>query len=272
MIVGITGGKGGTGKSVIATSLAYELSKKYKVMLIDADVDCPNDHLILSIKRIKEKTVFQTIPKWDYKKCIKCGACSKACKEHAIVFVKNRFPIFIPEQCIGCKACIVSCPVNAIGEHRKKIGTIYSGAREKLKFFSGESVVGYKESSRVVSSLLNFVNPLIKDYDYVIIDTAAGTHCNVITALMKCDFALAVTEPTPFGIHDLRLIIKLLKILGLPYKTVLNKSTINKKLKLKGLIAKIPYKESILKAYCKGIPIEDESIKNLAKAFEEVLI
>ena len=87
--IAVTGGKGGTGKSTVATALAYQLSKQNKVLLVDADVDCPNDHLILSIKRKKEKDVLQTIPKWDFDQCNKSGACAQVCKYNAIVFIKG---------------------------------------------------------------------------------------------------------------------------------------------------------------------------------------
>ncbi len=111
MKIAITGGKGGTGKSTISTALALELSKKGKTLLIDADVDCPNDHLILSINREKIKYIFQPIPKFNFTKCKKCGKCSEVCRENAIVFIKGEYPILIPEQCIGCSACMISCPL-----------------------------------------------------------------------------------------------------------------------------------------------------------------
>jgi len=158
MRIGITGGKGGTGKSTIATALAVELAKKNKVLLIDADADCPNDHLILSIKRKKAKDVFQLIPKWDFKKCIKCGKCSFVCKQHAIVFIKNKFPIFIPEQCNGCKACMFACPTGAIKKDKKKIGSIYYGKKGNISFVSGEIEPNQPLSEFIVSAVNDILN------------------------------------------------------------------------------------------------------------------
>ena len=271
-ILGVSGGKGGTGKSTVATALAVELAKEKKVLLVDADADCPNDHLILSIKRKKARDVFQLIPRWNLKKCIKCGKCSFVCKQHAIVFIKNKFPIFIPEQCNGCKACMFACQTKAIKKDKKKIGSIYYGKKGNISFVSGELEPNQPSSEFIVSAVNDYSKPKENKYDFVLVDTSAGTHCDVISALKECDFVFAVTEPTPLGKHDLELILKLLKILKIPCSIVLNKADIGdknlikktaKKFKTK-IIAEIPYKKSILKAYSKGIPIKDKNIAEIA--------
>jgi MinD superfamily P-loop ATPase len=132
MKIGITGGKGGTGKSTIATALAYELSRESKVLLVDADVDCPNDHLILGIERNLLKNVEQRIPKWDLYKCTKCGLCGEVCKTNAIVSIKGKEPIFMKSQCNGCGACFIKCPVKAISWDKKQIGQIFDGKNHNL--------------------------------------------------------------------------------------------------------------------------------------------
>jgi len=124
-IIGITGGKGGTGKSTIATAIAFELSKNSKVLVVDADVDCPNDHLLLNVKRKEIKKVYQRIPKWDFDKCTLCGRCGDVCVTKAIVAPQKIKPIFIPSQCNGCGSCEIVCPVGAISLDSKIIGTIY---------------------------------------------------------------------------------------------------------------------------------------------------
>ncbi|MEA2097869.1 MAG: 4Fe-4S binding protein, partial [Patescibacteria group bacterium] len=108
--IAITGGKGGTGKSTMATALSSILSEDKKVLLIDADVDCPGDDLLLGIKLKKVEDVKNMMPVFDFKKCLHCGKCAAVCPEKAIVFVKGKDPIFIPEQCIGCRACKIVCP------------------------------------------------------------------------------------------------------------------------------------------------------------------
>ncbi len=275
MKIAITGGKGGTGKSTIATALAVELAKKSKVLLVDADVDCPNDHIILGIDRKKVKDVTQLIPKWDFDKCIKCGKCSQVCRTNSIVQVKDKYPIFIPEQCSGCRACIISCPVKAISESKKEIGKIYFGSKYGIDLVSAELKLNEPISEFVVDAAKEYVDEIKKKYDYILFDTSVGTHCDVISALNGCELAIAVTEPTPLGAHDLELILNLLKILNVPGKIVLNRSDIGDEKIIQDLakkynveiIAKIPYKKEFLEKYSKCLPIEDESIR---KIIEEI--
>ncbi len=273
MKIAVTGGKGGTGKSTIATALAVELAKENKVMLMDCDVDCPNDHLLLSIKRKKEKDVFQTIPEFDLKKCIKCGICSKVCRTNAIAFIKGRHPIFNDCSCNGCNACIISCPSGAIKNGNKKAGEIYSGEKNNLSFISAQIVPNYALSPLLVKKEKEFAKKLGLKENFILIDTSAGTHCNVVEAVMDVDLALVVTEPTPLGEHDLGLILKLLKKLRLPTKVILNKSDLgNRKLIQKivkkyntSIIAEIPYDRRIAEAYYLGKPIEGLNLKNILR-------
>ena len=120
-IIGITGGKGGTGKSTVAVALACELAKKFKILLVDADVDCHNDHLLLNAKREEALIVEQRIPIWDLDKCNQSGLCATVCKTNAIVSVKDKKPIFLSEQCNGCGACVLKCPQEAISWGKKKL-------------------------------------------------------------------------------------------------------------------------------------------------------
>lgn len=275
--IAVTGGKGGTGKSTVATALACYLSKKNKTLLIDADVDCPNDHLILNIKRHKVKNVFQPVPRINKKKCRKCGTCVRVCRENAILQIKGDYPILISDQCIGCSACQIACPFGAIEKDKKKIGTIYKGKyfydNHGFDFYSAETEIGIEEESPIVNALKKEIKNLEKNYDFVLTDTSPGTHCNVISALQGCDIAFSVTEPTPLGAHDLELSLKLLKKLNLKTKVILNKSDIGDKKFVEkiakkyksSIICEISYKKSIIEAYSTGSPIKDGSIKNILK-------
>ena len=262
--IAVTGGKGGTGKSTISTLLAIGLSKEYRVLLVDADADCPNLHIILKAKRKLLSEVKQTIPKWDFSKCIKCGKCSQVCKENAIIFVKGKYPIFVKEQCIGCNACRIVCPTKAIGKAEQKIGSIYfseinSSNLSNLHLISSEMLITYEETGPIVNALKKEVSKLKDKYDFVIIDTAAGTHCNVISALLGVDFALAVTEPTPLGAHDLSLILSLTKKLNIPAFVLLNKANMakSKAEEIRSIatqfnteiVSEIPYDKKIFEAY-----------------------
>jgi len=102
-------------------------------------------------KKKKYSNVYQPIPKWDFKKCTKCGKCANVCKQNAIVFVKNRYPAFVKDICIGCRACIVACPQNAISETKKEIGTIYIGKNYNVNLISGELKLGELASGEVVA-------------------------------------------------------------------------------------------------------------------------
>ncbi len=275
--IGITGGKGGTGKSTVATALAVELAKRHKVLLVDADVDCPNDHLLLGIKRKKIETVKQRIPKWDFGKCTNCGKCSAICKVNAIFAPKGKRPIFLEQQCNGCGACVTVCPNQAIAWGQKEIGYIYKGKGKGIDFLSGELKVKEPVSEFVVGAVKEALEKEKGKYDFVVIDTSAGTHCDVISALRDCDIAFAVTEPTPLGAHDLGLIIGLLKELGIDFEIVLNRFEAGKseliediaKKNGKKIFAKIPYKKEIMEAYSRGTPIREKSIEGIARAIEK---
>jgi len=283
MKIAITGGKGGTGKSTISTALAVELAKKYKVILVDADVECPDDHIILSIKREKVMDVEAFLPHFNEEKCLKCGKCGEVCKENVIILIKDKFPFLVGEQCTGCGACLLACPNEAISENKQIIGSIYQGIydskiAENLILISGEMNIGCESSSPVVNATLDFASALEK-YDFMLIDTAAGTHCNVITALMGADLALAVAEPTPLGKHDLNIILKLLDILKIRFEIIVNKSDVGDlnlihELGLNygiSVISEIPYTKKIIKSYSEGIPITHNKISKIVESLERMV-
>jgi len=275
--IAITGGKGGTGKSTVATAFAIALSKKYKTLLLDADVDCPNDHLILNIKRKQETNIFQQIPEFHPEKCIQCGRCAEVCRENAIIFVKNKNPIFLTDQCNGCGSCMIACPTGAIGKTKKKIGTIYSGKHSEIGFFSAETEIGTEEESPIINALKDFVKKEENNYKFVLLDTSPGTHCNVISALQDCDLAFSVTEPTPFGAHDLELSLELLKKLKIPTKVVLNKANLGDRKLIEDIakkyqteiIAEIPFNKQIVLDYSSGKPIKDKNINKMIEFLEK---
>lgn len=272
-IIAITGGKGGTGKSTVATALAYELSKNNSVLLVDADVDCPNDHLLLNIQRNKLKIVYQRIPWINQKKCIKCGKCGKVCKTKALISIKDRTPIFIQEQCNGCGACQIVCPENAITWQKKEIGKLYDGSKDNLNLLSGDLKANQPTSEFIVNHLNEEIQKVKKNYDYIIIDTAAGTHCPVIAAFELANKVIAVTEPTPLGVHDLEIILRLLKRINKNGSVIINRSDVGDIQKVKNLTNKydtkiifnIPYSKEIVDSYSKGNPI---IIKNILEVLE----
>jgi len=225
MKIAITGGKGGVGKSMVATSLAVEFANKSKTMLVDADVECPNDHLLLSIERKKYTTVYQPIPKWDFDKCVKCGKCASVCKQNAIVFVKDKYPAFVKDVCIGCKACIVACPFGAITETKKEIGIIYTGKNYNVNLVSGELKLGELASGEVVAEVRKYSNKINEKIkaDMVVIDSSPGIGCPVIASLVGTNYIIAVTEPTPSALFDLKRVLYLADHFGIKHGIIINK-------------------------------------------------
>ncbi len=272
-IIAITGGKGGTGKSTVATALSYELSKKNFVLLVDADVDCPNDHLLLNIQRKELKTVYQRIPKIDSDKCILCGKCGQVCKPHALITLKDKKPIFIQEQCNGCGACEIVCSEKAITWQNKEIGKLYKGSRDNLKLLSGDLKTNQPVSEFIVNHLNEEIEKIKENYDYIIIDTAAGTHCPVIASFELANKVIAVTEPTPLGVHDLDIILKLLKKINKKVSVIVNRFDIGDIQKVNDLIIKydtkivfeIPFSKEIVDSYSKGNPIQINNILEVLK-------
>jgi len=267
MKIAVTGGKGGTGKSMVAVSLAVEISKKNLTMLVDADVECPNDHLMLSVKRKKYTKVYQPIPKWDFDKCTKCGKCALVCKQSAIVFVKDKYPAFVKDVCIGCKACIVACPQNAITETKKEIGTIYTGKNYNVNLVSGELKLGELASGEVVAEVRKYSEEIAGKIKAktILIDSAAGVGCPVIASLVGTDYIVAVTEPTPSALHDLKRVLYLADHFKIKHGIIINKFDLSENFYKKiekfakensiEILGKIPYRKDFVDSMIKMKPV-----------------
>ncbi len=255
MIIGITGGKGGTGKTVLAVNLAVAIAREGKsVAYLDCDADCPSSHIIGGFKLEKTQPVKSFIPVIDSKKCKKCGKCVESCKFNALYQLKGKCPVLLESMCIGCTACLNTCPHKALSESYKIIGWTYFTKKYGVDFYSGKLKPSEPLTEKIVEAVKQ--RGLKKYYDIVLVDTAAGAHCQVVSALIGCEKALAVTEPTLFGEHDLKVISELLQKLGIPFEVVLNRSTITDK-KIKSVL-EIPYDKNMVECYVDSTPIVEQ--------------
>jgi len=263
-LIASTGGKGGTGKSTFAILLALKFSSQGKrVLLCDCDVECPNDHLLLGRELSESESIYQDFPDLNVEKCVSCGTCSKVCKENAIFWVKGKTPILFEDLCSGCGACWIVCPQNAIGTKKKIIGkTFETKISDNLWLLTGMSEPGVIETGPVVKETKRRALKLAEkiDAEVLIVDTAPGTHCNVIQALLRCERAYIVTEPTPLGAHDAALILRLLETMKIPSEIVLNKADVGDPSVIRKIAeeyniqvtVKIPYSERLIRAYSEG--------------------
>jgi len=217
MIISIASGKGGTGKTTIATNLAVALGTD--VNLLDCDVEEPNDHIFIQPEITHTETVSLKVPHVDMNKCTLCGLCQEICQFQAIVVVGKTVLTF-PELCHSCGGCMEVCSEDAITEVDREIGVFESGSRNGLEFAYGRIFVGQVMAVPVIERVKDAVQP-----DKInIIDAPPGTSCPVISSVKNTDFVILVTEPTPFGLNDLKLAVGMVKILNIPHGIIINRS------------------------------------------------
>jgi MinD superfamily P-loop ATPase len=256
VILSVASGKGGTGKTMIATSLALCLEN---VQLLDCDVEEPNAHIFLkpSIERIDP--VIIPVPQVDLKSCDYCGRCSEVCEFHAIVVLKETVLIF-EELCHGCGACSYVCPKNAITEVGREVGRIEVGHARSIRFVQGILDVGQPMPGPVIRREKQLMAPS----KITILDAPPGTSCPVIETVKDSDFCLLVTEPTPFGLNDLELAAGMVRKLGIQMGVVLNRADLGdsgvKEFCRKEdipVLMEIPFDRRIAELYSRGVPIVD---------------
>ncbi len=219
MIISIASGKGGTGKTLVATSLALSLKGRQKVQLLDCDVEEPNDHILMKPEFTGSESVLIPVPKVDESRCTYCGKCAQVCAYHAIAVLGEHVLTF-HQLCHGCGACSYLCPEKAISEEGREIGIIETGQSDGVAFIHGKLTVGEALAPPVIRKVKDKVN-----HDgTVIIDVSPGTSCPVVEAIKGSDFCLLVTEPTPFGLNDLILAVETVRELGIPCGVVLNRA------------------------------------------------
>ncbi len=215
--IAVASGKGGTGKTMVSLNLAAMYGQP--VQLADCDVEEPNVNLFLNCTASETNDVNMPVPQVDSDLCTGCGACGQLCRFRGIVSFGSKALVF-PELCHGCGGCSRVCPTGAITERPHLIGTVSTGQAGDIKLVEGRLEVG----SSSVPPVIRAVRNLLVDSIPAILDSPPGTSCPVVATLRDVDYVLLVSDPTPFGLHDLKLAVATVKEMGLPCGVVINRS------------------------------------------------
>ncbi|MDY7010121.1 MAG: ATP-binding protein [Planctomycetota bacterium] len=255
MKIAIASGKGGTGKTTVATNLAYVASRNgQSVAYLDCDVEEPNGHIFLKPQIAESKPIGNLIPEVNEDMCIQCGKCGEICRYSAIVCVGDKVLVY-PELCHACGGCALVCPVDAITETPRELGKLETGQAGPIRFVQGLLNIGEAMSPPLIKE----VKAAAPEVDLVIADAPPGTSCPVIESVKDSDFVLLVTEPTPFGLNDLKLAVEMVRVLKIPFGVVVNRANVGDRQTQSycntnriEILAEIPDDRKIAEAYSRG--------------------
>lgn len=258
MKIAIASGKGGTGKTTLSTNLASYLAQNTKVVLTDLDVEEPNSGLFLSGEIIKKEDKFKMIPEWIEDKCDGCGICQNSCKFNAVLQFGD-FISVLPELCHSCYACSELCPTDALPMIPKKMGELTHKILGNLSLIESRLTIGEEQAVPLIKLTNNYVKNNLASVNIQIFDSPPGTSCPVIEATKHVDFVFLITEPTPFGLHDLKLAVDTMREIKKDFAVVINRYGIGNDDVINycindgiEIIAKFPNDRRIAELYSKG--------------------
>ncbi len=268
----VASGKGGTGKTTVATNLAHLAGLVgWDVAYLDCDVEEPNGALFLQPDFGEDQPVLAAVPEVDADACTGCGQCGKICQFSAIIAM-GRTVLTFPELCHGCGGCWTVCPSGAIRQGTRPVGVLQSGQAGAVRFVQGVLNVGEAMSPPVIRA----VKRAAPRTQLTVADCPPGTSCPAIEALRGNDYALLVTEPTPFGLHDLRLAVETVRQVGMPLGVVVNRAgdddRVHRYCRDEGIaiLAEIPDDRAVAEAYSRG-QLACEATETCRRAFEGLL-
>jgi MinD superfamily P-loop ATPase len=277
MRIAIASGKGGTGKTTVATNLARVAGRLGRAAsYLDCDVEEPNGHIFLRPEITATRPIVKLLPEVDARLCNGCGRCGEICQFSAIVPVA-RPPMLFPELCHACGGCALVCPVGAVRERPMPVGRLRIGTSEQVGFYEGCLDVGEPISPPAIRAVKAAAFSERSEDELFVLDVAPGTACAAVEGLGDCDLAVLVTEPTPFGLHDLTLAVRLLRRMELPFGVVINRAGSGddrvgefcREEKIE-LLGEIPDSRELAEAYAVGT-LAVEASTDFAEAFESLL-
>jgi MinD superfamily P-loop ATPase len=253
MILSIASGKGGTGKTTVAVNMALSLEN---VQLLDCDVEEPNAHILLQPKIAEATPIYKLVPQIVEERCTYCKQCSTFCAYNALFVAAETIMVF-PELCHSCGGCSLVCPENAITETQRQVGSIKMGTVKGIELIYGELQVGEPIPIPLIKEVKRRINP----DKTVLIDAPPGTACPFVASVYPSDYCLLVTEPTPFGLHDVQIAVDVLNKLSVPYGIIINRAGIGDRKvyeycneKNIPILLEIPYNRTIAHLYSQGTP------------------
>jgi MinD superfamily P-loop ATPase len=256
MRIAVASGKGGTGKTTVAVSLALALAADGPVSLIDLDVEAPNAHLFLGEPEEDGAEVFVAVPVVDETDCTACGECAEACEFNAIVSFGTTAMVF-PELCHACGGCARVCPTGAIREMPRAVGRVDAGTVRDLRLVRGMLNVGEARAAPVIQA----AKARAREGEVTVLDSPPGANCPMVAAVREADVALLVTEPTPFGLHDLAIAVETVRALGVPIGVLVNRADLGWERAREACVAlnvplwcAIPDDRRVAEAYARGRP------------------